>query len=158
MNKQDVFAIDKAHYMPVFARYPMVISHGEGAYVTDTDGNRYLDFFAGIAVNARGDLVHTRQRVKNYHIALCQLHLRLIENVAVLQSQIILLVGKSFALNSRHIENIQITDNVFKGGALGVRKSYVLDVGLLYKAGQFKLLGGDKDEAHVLISGHSRDE
>ena len=54
MNKQDVFAIDKAHYMPVFARYPMVISHGEGAYVTDTDGNRYLDFFAGIAVNALG--------------------------------------------------------------------------------------------------------
>lgn len=54
MNKQDVFAVDKAHYMPVFARYPMVISHGEGAYVTDTDGNRYLDFFAGIAVNALG--------------------------------------------------------------------------------------------------------
>ena len=54
MNKQDVFAIDKAHYMPVFARYPMVTSHGEGAYVTDTDGNRYLDFFAGIAVNALG--------------------------------------------------------------------------------------------------------
>lgn len=54
MNKQDVFAIEKAHYMPVFARYPMVISHGEGAYVTDTDGNRYLDFFAGIAVNALG--------------------------------------------------------------------------------------------------------
>ena len=54
MNKQDVFAIDKAHYMPVFARYPMGISHGEGAYVTDTDGNRYLDFFAGIAVNALG--------------------------------------------------------------------------------------------------------
>jgi acetylornithine/N-succinyldiaminopimelate aminotransferase len=54
MNKQDVFAIDTAHYMPVFARYPMVISHGEGAYVTDTDGNRYLDFFAGIAVNALG--------------------------------------------------------------------------------------------------------
>ncbi|MEO8262141.1 MAG: acetylornithine transaminase [Pseudolysinimonas sp.] len=31
-----------------------VLDHGEGAHVWDVDGNRYLDFLAGIAVNALG--------------------------------------------------------------------------------------------------------
>jgi acetylornithine aminotransferase len=31
-----------------------VLHHGEGAYVWDVDGRRYLDFLAGIAVNALG--------------------------------------------------------------------------------------------------------
>ena len=30
--------------------YPLVIARGEGAMVEDVDGNRYLDFMAGIAV------------------------------------------------------------------------------------------------------------
>lgn len=54
MNKEQAFAHDKNHYMNVFARYPVVLSHGEGPYVVDTDGNRYLDFLAGIAVNVLG--------------------------------------------------------------------------------------------------------
>ncbi len=54
MQKETVFEIDKLHYMPVFARYPMVLARGEGMYVYDTDGKRYLDFFAGIAVNVLG--------------------------------------------------------------------------------------------------------
>ena len=32
----------------------MVLSHGRGSYVWDTDGRKYLDFTAGIAVNALG--------------------------------------------------------------------------------------------------------
>ncbi len=34
--------------------YPLVIARGEGAMVEDVDGNRYLDFMAGIAVAATG--------------------------------------------------------------------------------------------------------
>jgi len=34
--------------------YPLVISRGEGAVLEDVDGNRFLDFNAGIAVNAAG--------------------------------------------------------------------------------------------------------
>ena len=30
--------------------YPLAVSHGEGPVVEDVDGNRYLDFMAGIAV------------------------------------------------------------------------------------------------------------
>ncbi|MCC6168001.1 MAG: acetyl ornithine aminotransferase family protein [Caldilineaceae bacterium] len=34
--------------------HPFVMSHGRGSEVFDVDGNRYLDFVAGIAVNATG--------------------------------------------------------------------------------------------------------
>ena len=34
--------------------YPLVIARGQGAMVEDVDGNRYLDFMAGIAVAATG--------------------------------------------------------------------------------------------------------
>lgn len=37
-----------------YNRYPVVIDHGEGVYLYDTDGKRYLDFGGGIAVNALG--------------------------------------------------------------------------------------------------------
>ena len=33
---------------------PMVISHGEGCWLTDVDGNKFLDMMAGIAVNTTG--------------------------------------------------------------------------------------------------------
>jgi 4-aminobutyrate aminotransferase len=34
--------------------YPLVVSHGKGAMVEDVDGNRYIDFMAGIAVASTG--------------------------------------------------------------------------------------------------------
>ena len=40
--------------MPVFTRQPLVIDHGRGAIVTDTDGNDDIDCVAGIAVNSIG--------------------------------------------------------------------------------------------------------
>ena len=41
-------------------RYPLVAHHGEGAIIEDVDGNRFLDFTAGIAVVATG---HCHPRV-----------------------------------------------------------------------------------------------
>lgn len=40
--------------LPTYARAPVSFENGEGSYVTATDGRRYLDFGAGIAVNALG--------------------------------------------------------------------------------------------------------
>lgn len=40
--------------LPVFQPASMLFEHGEGAWLTTTDGERYLDFGAGIAVNALG--------------------------------------------------------------------------------------------------------
>ena len=54
LDKMKVFEQDKKHFMPVFSRYPLVLSHGEGPYIFDTDGKKYIDFLAGIAVNVLG--------------------------------------------------------------------------------------------------------
>ena len=37
-----------------YNRFPVVLDHGEGVYLYDTEGKRYLDFAAGIAVCALG--------------------------------------------------------------------------------------------------------
>lgn len=37
-----------------YNRYPMVLDHGDGVYLYDTEGKQYLDFAAGIAVQALG--------------------------------------------------------------------------------------------------------
>ncbi|KAJ3715611.1 acetylornithine aminotransferase [Lentinula guzmanii] len=44
----------KEYILPVYARPDFVLSHGKGSYVWDTEGKKYLDFSAGIAVNALG--------------------------------------------------------------------------------------------------------
>ncbi|KIM45848.1 hypothetical protein M413DRAFT_440898 [Hebeloma cylindrosporum] len=44
----------KSHMLPVYDRPEFVLHHGKGSHVWDTDGNMYLDFSAGIAVNALG--------------------------------------------------------------------------------------------------------
>ena len=54
MKTQDIIQVVEDYYMPVFARYNIVLSHGEGPYVYDNDGKKYLDFLAGIAVNVLG--------------------------------------------------------------------------------------------------------
>ncbi|KAI0751434.1 acetylornithine and succinylornithine aminotransferase [Daedaleopsis nitida] len=43
-----------AYILPVYARPPFVLEKGKGAYVWDAQGRQYLDFSAGIAVNALG--------------------------------------------------------------------------------------------------------
>jgi len=40
--------------LPTYKRGPVEMARGEGVYLIDTDGNRYLDFVSGIAVNALG--------------------------------------------------------------------------------------------------------
>lgn len=37
-----------------YNRFPVMFDHGEGCYLYDTEGKKYLDFAAGIAVNALG--------------------------------------------------------------------------------------------------------
>ncbi len=46
--------VSMPHVMPTYGRLPIALSHGEGAYVWDTDGRRYLDALSGIAVNTLG--------------------------------------------------------------------------------------------------------
>lgn len=45
---------DQQNYLPVFKRFPIAFSHGEGPVLFDVDGNRYIDALSGIAVNNLG--------------------------------------------------------------------------------------------------------
>ncbi|HEY6722567.1 MAG TPA: aspartate aminotransferase family protein [Polyangiaceae bacterium] len=44
----------RTHLYPNYRQPDLVMSHGEGVYVWDTSGKRYLDMYAGIAVNVLG--------------------------------------------------------------------------------------------------------
>ncbi len=58
---QAILERDRAVVSPSYPRaYPFVMDHGRGVEVWDVDGNRYLDFAAGIAVCATG---HSHPRV-----------------------------------------------------------------------------------------------
>jgi 4-aminobutyrate aminotransferase len=50
-----IIARDEAFAAPCYIKeYPLVIARGEGTMVEDVDGNRFLDFMAGIAVCSTG--------------------------------------------------------------------------------------------------------
>ena len=54
MTDTEIYQKDKDAYLPVFARYEIVLDHGEGPYVYDINGKKYIDYLGGIAVNVLG--------------------------------------------------------------------------------------------------------
>ena len=52
---KQLIKLDKSYVSPSYTRvYPLVVDQAEGLWVHDVDGNVFLDFTAGIAVNATG--------------------------------------------------------------------------------------------------------
>ena len=54
MNKQEYIDTAEQELLHTYNRFSLVLDHGEGVYLYDTDGKAYLDFAAGIAVCALG--------------------------------------------------------------------------------------------------------
>lgn len=54
MTDEEIYTKDAQDYLHVFARYKIVLDHGDGVYVYDTHGRKYIDFLGGIAVNVLG--------------------------------------------------------------------------------------------------------
>ncbi|HEX6324416.1 MAG TPA: acetylornithine/succinylornithine family transaminase [Vicinamibacterales bacterium] len=55
MNEQtSVQALEAAHILSVYRRSNVVFERGEGMYLFDADGRRYLDFVSGVGVAALG--------------------------------------------------------------------------------------------------------
>ena len=54
MRTDEVIALEKQVILQTFNRPPFVLERGNGVHLFDTEGNRYLDFVSGIAVNAFG--------------------------------------------------------------------------------------------------------
>ena len=49
-----------SHLLPTYARVDLAFERGEGSWLVATNGERYLDFTSGVAVNALG---HAHPRV-----------------------------------------------------------------------------------------------
>ncbi|EYF03014.1 Acetylornithine aminotransferase [Chondromyces apiculatus DSM 436] len=63
---QAIIAKDRKYASPSYIKeYPLVVERGEGPWVYDVDGNRFLDFMAGIAVASTGHAhPHVVQAIK----------------------------------------------------------------------------------------------
>src|ERR1700686_2723215 len=64
-----------SHLLPVFARADLGFERGEGVWLIATNGERYLDFTSGVAVNALGHAhphlvaAVTEQAQKLWHVS-----------------------------------------------------------------------------------------
>src|SRR5690348_15305347 len=64
-----------SHLLPTYARADIAFERGEGAWLIATNGERYLDFAAGVAVNALGHAhprlvaALTEQAAKLWHVS-----------------------------------------------------------------------------------------
>lgn len=54
MNNKDFLERGQEVVMNTYGRLPLALVKGEGAYVWDADGNKYLDFVSGLAVTSLG--------------------------------------------------------------------------------------------------------
>ena len=54
MNTQEIMQQTEDNVLHTYNRFPLVLERGEGVHLFDTDGKKYLDFAAGIAVYALG--------------------------------------------------------------------------------------------------------
>jgi predicted acetylornithine/succinylornithine family transaminase len=54
LNAADIRELEKQYLLQNYARYPLALDRGDGPWVWDLDGNKYLDFITGIGVNALG--------------------------------------------------------------------------------------------------------
>jgi acetylornithine/N-succinyldiaminopimelate aminotransferase len=60
MTLAELQTLERAHVMPTYARLPVQFVRGEGSWLWDEHGNRYLDFLCGISVTSIG---HCHPRV-----------------------------------------------------------------------------------------------
>jgi acetylornithine/N-succinyldiaminopimelate aminotransferase len=54
MTLTDLQTLERDHLVPAYARMPVEFIRGEGALLWDAEGNEYLDFQTGLAVNSLG--------------------------------------------------------------------------------------------------------
>src|SRR5215472_8384396 len=57
---ENIAALERQYLLPTYSRYPVVLHRGKGVFLFDIEGKKYLDFVAGIGVNALG---HAHPRI-----------------------------------------------------------------------------------------------
>jgi acetylornithine/succinyldiaminopimelate/putrescine aminotransferase len=54
MNTNQTIALEDAYQLPTYKKMPVAVARGEGCYVWDVEGQRFLDFYGGHCVTALG--------------------------------------------------------------------------------------------------------
>ncbi len=54
MNTSAIIETEDTFQLPTYSKLPIALEKGDGSYVIDTDGNRYLDFYGGHCVTLLG--------------------------------------------------------------------------------------------------------
>ncbi|MFP4521734.1 MAG: aspartate aminotransferase family protein [Fibrobacterota bacterium] len=54
MNTKEIIKKTDKYLLGTYKRFPVVFEKGRGSWLTDSDGNKYLDYVGGIAVNSLG--------------------------------------------------------------------------------------------------------
>src|SRR5271155_4171231 len=54
MNNTEILELTHRYLVNVYGCQPLAFVRGEGPYLYDPEGNRYLDFFCGLAVTSLG--------------------------------------------------------------------------------------------------------
>src|SRR6266436_7360651 len=57
---EQIIELENRYLLPTYNRYPVALEKGKGVFLYDLDGKRYLDFVAGLGVNALG---HAHPRI-----------------------------------------------------------------------------------------------
>jgi predicted acetylornithine/succinylornithine family transaminase len=60
MNNSQIVDLTHRNLVDIYGCLPIALARGQGSYLEDADGNRYLDFFCGLAVTNLG---HSHPRV-----------------------------------------------------------------------------------------------
>ncbi|MFQ9986132.1 MAG: aspartate aminotransferase family protein, partial [Lachnospiraceae bacterium] len=119
MKKTEIIGQAEQVFVHTYNRYPIVLDHGEGVYLYDTDGKRYLDFAAGIAVMALG------YGVKEYNDALKSQIDRLIHTSNYYYSEPAMTAGRKLAAASK-MDRVFFTNSGTEAieGAIKAAKMY----------------------------------
>src|ERR1700745_4488505 len=59
-ENEEIMQREALFLLPTYNRYPVVFAKGAGVFLYDLEGKRYLDFVAGLGVNALG---HAHPRI-----------------------------------------------------------------------------------------------
>ena len=57
---EQIAELERKYLLPTYNRYPLALTRGKGVFLYDTEGRRYMDFVAGLGVNALG---HAHPRI-----------------------------------------------------------------------------------------------
>src|SRR6476620_10523162 len=59
-NFEQIIELERRYLLQTYNRYPVAFERGKGVFLFDFEGKKYLDFVAGLGVNALG---HAHPRI-----------------------------------------------------------------------------------------------